>query len=204
MNRLILLAPFALTFAFGLSVLGQSPAPPGAGDRNAGDRNIKDRSIELERIDREMHKSDKPSEATAKVNFAQIKEDFEQIQVVFDKGIVTTYKMSNPINYAKISESASELKDRATRLRSNLFPDRQKKSKDKKDDVAYVPVAGAPSEVVKNLIDNLNDSLSTFIASPIFQNAKVVDPKESEKARLNLETIIAQSTQLEQEAGKVK
>jgi hypothetical protein len=205
MNRLILLAPVVLTFAFCVSVRGQaSPAPPGAGDRNAGDRNIKDRSIELERIDREMHKSDKPSETTAKVNFAQIKEDFEQIQVVFDKGIVNTYQTSNPMNYAKIADSATELKDRATRLRSNLFPDRPKKSKEKKDEVEYVPVSGAPADVIKNLIVNLNSSLSTFVASPIFQNAKVVDPKESEKARLNLETIIAQSAQLSEEAGKLK
>jgi hypothetical protein len=205
MNRLILLAPFVLAFAFCQSVLGQSPAPPGAGDKNLSDRSIKDRSIELERIKREMDKENSASkDKTVPMNFAQIKEDFEQIQVVFDKGIVTTYKMSNPINYAKISESAAELKDRATRLRSNLFPDRPKKSKDKKEEVAYVPVSGAPSEAVKNLIVNLNDSLATFVASPIFQNAKVVDPKESEKARKDLETIIAQSTQLEQEAGKVK
>jgi len=204
MNRLILLAPFALILALCPVVLGQSPAPPGAGDKSIGDRTIKDRSIELERIDREMHKSDKPSEATTKVNFAQIKEDFEQIQIVFDKGIVNTYQTSNPMNYAKIADSATELKDRATRLRSNLFPDRPKKSKEKKDDVEYVPVSGAPANVIKNLIVNLNSSLSTFVANPIFQNAKVVDPKESEKARLNLETIIAQSSQLSLEAGKMK
>jgi len=205
MNRLILLAPFALILALCPGVLGQaSPAPPGAGDRNTGSTSIKDRSNELERVDREMHKSDKATEPAATANFAQIKEDFEQIQVVFDKGIVNTYQTSNPMDYPKIADSATELKDRATRLRSNLFPDRPKKSKDKKEDVEYVPVSGPPAEVVKNLIVNLNSSLSTFVASPIFQNAKVVDPKEAEKARLNLETIIAQSTQLSLEAGKMK
>src|SRR5262249_5430734 len=144
-------------------VFGQaSPAPPGAGDRNLGDRSIKDRSIELERVKRDMEKDDSaPKEKAAPMNFAQIKEDFEQIQVVFDKGIVNTYQTSNPMNYAKIADSASELKDRATRLRSNLFPDRPKKTKDKKDEVAYVPVSGAPAQVVKSLIVNLNDSLST-------------------------------------------
>src|SRR6266700_7375211 len=131
MKRLI---PIVAVLSVAVSCFGvkaQSTAPPGAGDKNIGDRTIKDRSIELERVDREMRKSDKASEATKKMDFAQIKEDFEQIQVIFDSGIVKTYQMTNPMDYKKISDSASELKDRATRLRSNLFPDRPKKGKDK-------------------------------------------------------------------------
>src|SRR5262249_50433724 len=144
MNRLIPLAPAALVLAFCSFAFGQvSPAPPGAGDRSIGDRSIKDRSIEMERVKRDMEKDETASKEkpAAPMNFAQIKEDFEQIQVVFDKGIVNTYQTSNPMNYAKIAESASELKDRATRLRSNLFPDRPKKNKDKKDEVSYVPIS---------------------------------------------------------------
>jgi hypothetical protein len=187
------------------SSFGQTnPAPPGAGDRNINDGSIKDRSNELERVDREMRKSGKAAEPTAKVNFAQIKDDFEQIQVVFDKGVVETYRTSNPMNYSKIADSATELKDRATRLRSNLFPDVSKKSKDKKDTIEYVPVSGAPADVVKNLIVNLNSSLSAFVASRIFQSTKVVDPKESEAAKADLEAVIAQSNQLSLEAGKMK
>lgn len=205
MNRTFILASFVLIVGLCFSAFGQvTPAPPGAGDRNTGDTNIKDRSIELERVDREMRKSDRAAESTTKVNFAQIKEDFEQIQVVFDKGIVETYRTSNPMNYSKIADSATELKDRATRLRSNLFPEASKKSKDKKDTTEYVTVSGAPADVVKNLIVNLNSSLSAFVSSPIFQSTKVVDPKESEAAKANLEAIIAQSNQLSLEAGKMK
>lgn len=205
MKRSILIAITVFVGIFCIGVKAQSPAPPGAGDRNIGDRSIKDRSIELERVDREMHKSGKSTEEPSKMNFTQIKEDFEQIQVVFDTGIVKTYQISNPMDYKKISDSASELKDRASRLRSNLFPDRPKKGKDKKEDPAIVPLAGAPAEVVKNLIVSLNGSLASFVASPIFQtSSKVVDPKVSEEARLNLETIIAQSSQLSDEAGKLK
>lgn len=205
MNRMILATPFALILALSFGAYGQaSPAPPGAGDRNTGDTNIKDRSNELERIDRDMRKSEKSAEATTKVNFAQIKEDFEQIQVVFDKGIVETYRTSNPMNYAKIANSATELKDRATRLRSNLFPDVAKKGKDKKDVPEYVPISGAPADVVRNLIVSLNSSLGAFVASPIFQSTKVIDPKESEAAKADLEAIISQSNQLSVEAGKMK
>ncbi|HYJ92158.1 MAG TPA: hypothetical protein VEV84_12670 [Pyrinomonadaceae bacterium] len=205
MNRNTLFASFVLTLAFCLGAYGQaSPAPPGAGDRNTGDTNIKERSVELERVDRDMHKNQKSAEPTPKVNFDQIKEDFEQIQVAFDKGIVQTYRTSNPMNYAKIADSATELKDRATRLRSNLFPDAAKKNKEKKDTAEYVPVSGAPADVVKNLIVNLNGSLGAFVASPIFQSTKVVDPKDSEAAKANLDAIIAQSNQLSIEAGKMK
>ncbi|MEP6848161.1 MAG: hypothetical protein ABI999_04840 [Acidobacteriota bacterium] len=203
MKRLMPTAAVLLAGIFYVGANAQSPAPPGAGDRNIGDRSIKDRSIELERVDREMRKADKAAE-TSKMNFAQIKEDFEQIQVLFDSGIVKTYQMTNPMNYGKISDSASELKDRATRLRSNLFPDRPKKAKDKKDDAPIVPLVGAPAEVVKNLIINMNGTLASFVASPIFQNAKVIEPKVSEQARVDLENIIAQSTQLSEEAGKLK
>jgi hypothetical protein len=203
MKTLILFAPVVLILVFCVSILGQaSPAPPGAGDRSIGDRTIKDRSIELERIDREMHKSDKPSESAAQPDFAQVKEDFEQIQVSFDVGVVRTYKMSNPIDYKKIAWSSDDIKDRAIRLKANLFPAKPKKSKDKKDEAVAV-VAPMPSDV-KTLIMALNDSLASFVASPIFRNAKVIDPKDSEKARLDLEAIIAQSTSLSQEAEKKK
>src|SRR5258708_33091330 len=104
MKRLIPIAAALSVAVFCFGVKAQSPAPPGAGDKNIGDRTIKDRSIELERIDREMRKSDKPSEETTKMNFAQIKEDFEQIQILFDTGIVKTYQTTDPMNYGRISD----------------------------------------------------------------------------------------------------
>src|SRR5260221_5979008 len=110
MSRSIVLILVALSFACCLGVLGQTPgSPPGASDKNLDDRNIKDRSIEMERIKRDADKETMQPGKKVELNFVQIKEDFEQIQVVFDNGIVATYKTSNPMNYKMISDSASEL-----------------------------------------------------------------------------------------------
>lgn len=207
MRRLIpLAAAFSITlFCFNINGQVDNGTLPGAGDKDLGDRNIKDRSMELERIKREMYKEDSrfPEDAR-QMNVARIKKDFERIQVVFDTGIVRTYRMSNPMDYGKISESASELRERALRLRSNLFPDLSKKNKEEAAGVAAAKLVGSPSEVVRNLIIGLNGSLAAFVASPIFQNIKVVDPGASEKARLDLETVIAQSLELSEKARKMR
>ena len=192
-------------FCFNINGQVDNGTLPGAGDKDLTDRNSKDRSSELERIKREMYKKDsKLPDNARQMNFARIKKDFEQIQIVFDSGIVRTYRMSIPMDYGKISESASELCERAVRLHSNLFPDLPKKNKEGIVAAAPAELTGSPSEVVRNLIIGLNGSLGAFVSSPIFQNIKVVDPDASEKARLDLETVIAQSLALSERAGKMK
>jgi hypothetical protein len=205
MKKLIVLNTALFILAFGLNAWAQLPgAPPGASDKNLDDRNIKDRSIEMERVKRDADKDASRPDKNPELNFAQIKEDFEQLQMVFDRDIVGTYQKSNPINYKQISAGSDEIKTRATRLRSNLFPQvKQKKSKEKKEETAP-PATAPPATDMKSLIMSLNGSISSFVASPIFQNAKVIDPQDSEKARLDLESIIAKSAMLSEEAGKRK
>lgn len=207
MTKIIpLVAAFSIAF-FCSNIHGQvdNGTLPGAGDKDLGDRNIRDRSSELERIKRDMYKKDASLTGDARqMNFARIKKDFERIQLVFDDGIVKTYRLSNPMDYRKISESASELRERALRLRSNLFPEQPKKETSAATAAASPLVAGAPSEVVRNLIISLNGSLAAFVASPIFRNIKVLDPQASEKARVDLESVIAQSTALSERAGKIR
>ncbi|MEP7074193.1 MAG: hypothetical protein ABI878_00170 [Acidobacteriota bacterium] len=199
-------AAFSIVF-FCFNINGQvdNGTLPGAGDKDLNDRTSRDRSSELERIRRDMYKKDAgPLGNGRQMNFASIRKDFEKIQVLFDTGIVKTYKVSNPIDYKKISDSASELRQRAVRLRSNLFPDQFKKSKDARADVAPISLTEEPSAVVRKLIIGLNSSLAAFVDSPIFQNIKVIAPEASAKARVDLETVIAQTTALSEKAGKIR
>src|SRR5262245_50075119 len=94
-----------LLLAAGSLVSGQSPAPPGAGDKNLGDRNIKDRSIELERVSRDMKKATPATKEDRERQFLEIKEDFERIQQS-QSVIVDSYTKAKTVDYEKISENA--------------------------------------------------------------------------------------------------
>jgi hypothetical protein len=199
MNKLVVLVSIIFVAAFCSNICAQGVMPPGASDKNLEDRNIKNRSNELERIKRDAQKP--KTKQNAEPNFALIKEDFEQIQLLFDNTIVKVYKSSTVIDYKQISKASAEIKERAARLKSNLFPVKSKKSKDGKEETVETAVIQSD---VKTLIMNLDAAITAFVGSPIFQNTKVVDPKDSEKTMLDLENVIKISAALEKEADKLK
>jgi hypothetical protein len=211
MNRSVLLVSFALVMAFCSSALAQaSPAPPGAGDRNIGNTSIKDRSNELERVDREMHKSEsnKPNAAPpAQVNFQQIKEDFEAIQKLQDD-IINAYSKGSTIDYARISSDAGQLNQSATRLESNLFPPPPEKKKDNKKTAEQAVAVSQPDQPlptdVKSLIVDQDSHMGQFVSNPIFTNPQVVDPANNVKAHADLGMLIKVSAALKQASDKLK
>lgn len=183
------------------SVVAQTPGPPAGGsDKNLRDEMspIKGRSNELERVKRDAEKpekSNKPDkpESRPAPNFAEIKEDFERIQIINNDVL----QASGTPDYQVISESAAEIKKRATRLKSNLFPPESgKKSKEAKP--------AAEDQELKSLLSLLDNSIASFTHSPIFQNAKVVNPEDSTNAQKDLENIIKLSTRIVLEADRIK
>jgi hypothetical protein len=169
--------------------------PPGGGDRNLRDSmsDIKGRSNEIERVKREGGKpASNPEE-----RFPQIKEDYERIQIV-NSEVLQAGAPGEAKDYGRVSEAASEIKKRATRLKSNLFAaDSEKQSKEKGQD------AEEPRDL-KALLAALDSALNSFIGNPIFQNTKVVDPEDSLKARQDLEKVIKLSARVGKEADKLK
>ena len=100
-------------------------------------------------------------------------------------------------DYQVISESAAEIKKRAIRLKSNLFPPESgKKSKEAK--------SAPEDQELKSLLTLLDNSIASFTHSPIFQNAKVVNPEDSTNAQKELENIIKLSTRIVLEADRIK
>lgn len=196
-RRLLLAAVLIITPALS-SVVAQEHGPPAGGsDRNLRDESspIKGRSNEIERVKRDAEKPEKSNrpESRPAPNFTEIKEDFERIQIINNDVL----QASGAPDYQVISDSAAEIKKRAIRLKSNLFPPESgKKSKEAKP--------GPEDQELKSLLTALDASIASFTHSPIFQNTKIVNPEDSTNAQKELENIIKLSARIGLEADRRK
>jgi hypothetical protein len=159
---------------------------------------IRSREIELERVKRESNKL-KPRESTEEqeIKFAEIKEDFENIQKLQGE-IIKAYTTGRKINYEKISQSAAEMTKKTVRLDANLFDSKIEETVKNKDSEKTKP------KIVRDLIIELDKVIGTFVSSPVFKNTKLVDEQSSEKSRLDLEKIFKLSDMLSREAKKLQ
>lgn len=159
--------------------------------RNARDQfsDIKNRSIELERMKRSANQPIVNSNPTR--NFPEIKEDFEKIQKINSE--ILQPNLSKPeFNYSEISKSATEINRRAKRLRANLFP----VASENRENVKNKKQPSAESSAVETLLKSLDQSIDSFVHNSIFQNTKLVDSADSQKAQNDLETLIKLSLQI--------
>ncbi|HQU85938.1 MAG TPA: hypothetical protein PKY59_22620 [Pyrinomonadaceae bacterium] len=209
MNRIFTLIGFVFLTAICFNISAQQSAPAGAGDKDLRDTGIRTRSIDLERVDRDAHKTDKSktnkkdaqAEDRLAIKYAEIKADFEQIQMSQDM-IIKTYQGTGKINYEVIGKSAQEINSSAARLNLNLFPVTEtKKTDEKKDEKAETQPKTAKS--IRDLIVDLDNTIGSFATSPMFQNLRVVDAAVSAKAKLDLEKIMELSAEINTEAQKL-
>ena len=199
MTKKLLAITVAFIFGSCLAVAAQLPNPDaGTVPKSLEADSTRVRSMELERVKRAGDKGNLRPEAYRRFNFTEIKKDFEQIQLVFDSRVVRTYRSTNPIDYLRISDGSEEIRLRASRLKANLFSE---KTKEEKED-AIPADPNRRQEIVKKLIINLNDALKSLVTNPIFRNPGVIDPKDSEKAKTDLDRITRLSSQLSLAGGK--
>jgi hypothetical protein len=178
-KRLFLATIIALLSALGSSANAQvTPSDsPGASPK---DKALEDkyRSDEIERVRREAERR----EERRTTRFPQIKQDFERIQII--SGDLLQASSSNvQLDYARISEAAGEIRRRATRLKSNLFPSAS-------EDTKQIKQQGEESRDLKSLLIALDKSIASFAHNPIFGNIKIVNSQDSTKAERELEKII--------------
>ena len=194
MNRLLMAACMIVVATLWSPTVAQQPGPPpGAGDRTLRDElpGVKGRSNEIERVKRDAEKPEKKPEET----FPQIKEDFEQIQLVNSNVLQAPPAAAGP-DYGRVAEAAAEIKQRAARLKTNLFGAESGKQPKEKEDKSQPDL--------KSLLSALDAAVSNFVNSPIFQNTKVVNPEESAKAKRDLEEVIKLSNKIVKEAERLK
>jgi hypothetical protein len=197
----ILFNLFGLLFLTPTAVYSQLPPPPlpnvEVEIRDA--TSIRMRSLELERFKREGNKP-RPTETSkeAEVRFAEIKEDFENIQKLRNE-IVKTFRNGNRKDYEKISSLSAEIKKKSRRLDKNLFSSflehESKRNKDEKK------VSG---KSVRDLIVDLDYAIRSFIGSSIFDNLILVDQKALEESLRSLDSVLRVSEALSKEAKELK
>ncbi|HQU84375.1 MAG TPA: hypothetical protein PKY59_14660 [Pyrinomonadaceae bacterium] len=158
--------------------------------RDDYDNGIRIRSMELERI--KLQNYGLKVVETRKLNYSQIKKDFELVQKL-QNTIVKTYVTGKNINYQRIAELASNLNECAKRLDTNLLLTNEETPK--KTDKKFTEIKD-----VKEVIVLLDKAVGNFVVSPVFQNMHVYDAVESEKTEGELRNIIRLSFVLEQKS----
>jgi hypothetical protein len=207
MKQFLFLITFFLLTGVYSNINAQAPTvttPAVTGDTTLRDESLRMRSIDIERAKQEAAKINSTSDtgATAAINtdidkkYPQIKEDFEGIQNN-QTVIINAYTTGESIDYKQIKLSADEINKSAKRLDGNLFAERAEvkkadKEKDKK------------TKEIKELIVELDNAIGNFVASPMFQNLRVVDPEVAGKAQIELLKIAQISGLLSKEAEKMK
>ena len=180
---------------FGSSMCAQVSPNPVADAEIRDTDSIRMRSLALEQAKREenkLHASEDSKIPEAK--FAVIKSDFESIQKL-ESSIVKTYKTGKKIDYVKIGELALEMKKRAGRLGLNFF--------DIKDESGVDPnPQDLTRKSVRDLIIDLDGTLTAFVTNPTFTGLRVIDAKNNDRARADLEKLIELSRDLQEAAEK--
>lgn len=182
----LLLTIFLLAF---LAALSPAQNTPEAAILSAREQffDIKKRSIELERMKRESEK--RPANQDLTLKFPEIKKDFETIQKL-NFNLLELAAAKTPLSDAAVSRLASEINQRAARLKSNLFPDEPKQNRESQNE-QQSPAAAAESQDLKTLLGALDESINSFAHNPMFQNLKLVNPSDFVKAQKDLEIVIS-------------
>jgi hypothetical protein len=170
----------ALSSVLGSSATAQGPPSDSPGSSPKA-RALEDkyRSDEIERVRREAEVREyRPS-----ARFPQIKEDFERIQIINSEQLQV--RASTPrLDFERIAKAATEIRTRATRLKSDLFPSASKEPK------KQVDRTNQARDDLKFLLAELDKAIIIFVHNPIFENTKVVNPQDSTRAERELWNII--------------
>ena len=198
--KMLIFLSFIIFVSFGntaaQTIPGVADGSAGKNSRDEYDNGTRLRSIALERIKRDAYRSAAAAKSAEnrRINYSQIKKDFETMQKL-QSGIIKTYVTGKEINYKNIAELASKLNESAKRLDGNLllFAEKPLKKSNKKI---------SDSENVSDLIVALDKSIGTFVSSKIFQNLNVIETEDSEKAGIELQNIIRLSDFLAVQSGR--
>jgi hypothetical protein len=136
-----------------------------------------------------------PRERDYNLTYAQIREDYRQLQLVNNElARATSAGAADPKG---VEKAVSEIRKRAARLRENLtLPEPDPKQTQ--------PRPATAPERTDHLLIILDNLVMAFVTNPIFEQGKVADVKMSKKARADLEGIIEVSDRIKKGADKSK
>lgn len=190
----------AARWAAALAVLAPAAAPSLRGQTSGIERILRERQRVM--INREVEEGlRRPAgrgkrEAAERLAVAQIKEDYERIQVVNNE---LAEAVANPagVDLKLVVKSTAEIERRAERLLSNLaLPELP-------PDLERVKMPAGGQEQLQPSLLMLGRLVNRFVHSPLFREVNVIDAQVSTRARRDLEGIIALSGRLKKESEKL-
>jgi len=134
----------------------------------------------------------------AKTIMEQVNEDFGRLRVINEE-IKKASAPGGMLNYKSISETAAEIKKRATRLKANLLG-LPKADKDEKRQKENVPL---DETQMRALLSSLNGTIASLVSNPVFSDMGSLDNRLAVKARRDIEGTISLSEVAKKGAEKL-
>ncbi len=128
---------------------------------------------------------------------AQVKEDFERIQVVRNE-IVRVTSANDAWDYSFVSDATGEIKKRSNRLKNNLaLVDFEGEEKGPQNDVEL------DREQMKDALLVLCNRIESFVKSSVFENPGVLDVDGVARASHDLDKMIELSSNIRKRAKQL-
>jgi hypothetical protein len=155
------------------------------------------RRFEAEAIEKVL--SQRPQPATAHERRAlldQIRKDFLRIQVIDDELKKERASADEP-DVKAVSRYVAEIRRRGERLKDNL-------SLPKVDTASSSSPSPETQEYLRLRLDDLSKSINAFVANPIFESAKIVNPSLSMQAGNDLEQLISVAKEIKRTSDRLR
>jgi hypothetical protein len=172
--------------------------------RTQGQSRMRDQVLKIERVERDQQLLRKPLPAKKDDDSArlavlkQISEDFKNIQDLNNTMMAKAWAHQE-LDYGYISDSISQIKSKATRLRSNLALPKAKDIDEKQLNLARASVKEFRAALLL-----LDKSIMSFVTNPLFQKANVVEVNLAAQASHDLKVIIELSENLQKSAALMR
>jgi len=136
-------------------------------------------------------------DSARKALLKQISEDFRDIQGLNNKMMADTWSREEP-NYNFISDTISQIRGKANRLKLNLSLPESHNSDRKEFQLGDVDVKQFRAALLV-----LDKSIMSFVTNPIFRETKIVEMKMATQASRDLETVLQLSGNIKKAASRL-
>ena len=159
--------------------------------------NEAERDRDLKAVPKVPPVSDKELQKLRASLMKQLGNDFRNLQIV-DNEMMSEAVASKELNYERLTRQVTQIKARASSLKSNLALPEAPAAASRKDQPDNVS-----DQVLRAQLDSLDKSIRDFVTNPIFRDPRVLDVNLSLQASQNLRNIVDLSDEIKRNASKL-
>jgi hypothetical protein len=191
-----LLIAVALMFLFAAPLLAQTGPPPvnKVNTDRMRQQDMSKREWQLRNFGNEPGGPE--DQRRVKALMVQFEEDFSRILTLHNE-IARALSSKNALNYQFVSDTTSEIRKRASRVRSNLKLEPEEGYTSEKQ-------AEINDAEMKDALIKLCKQIRSFVTNPSIESPNTVDAQQITKARHDLDSLIHLSSQIKKDADKLK